>query len=107
MAVVWVGYDENLSTGFTGSSGALPVWARLMAGLGTTSWNAPMPEALAETWIEYPTGLQVEAGCSADSAPIAVPVGTQIPMKPGCGPESRGIGEIVKRAGEWLRDIMH
>jgi penicillin-binding protein 1B len=107
MAVVWVGYDENLSTGFTGSSGALPVWARLMAGLGTTSWNAPMPEALAETWIEYPTGLQVEAGCSADAAPIAVPVGTQIPMKPGCGPESRGIGEIVKRAGEWLRDIMH
>jgi penicillin-binding protein 1B len=107
MAVVWVGYDENLSTGFTGSSGALPVWARLMAGLGTTSWNAPMPEALAETWIEYPTGLQVEAGCSADAAPIAVPVGTQIPMKPGCGPESHGIGEIVKRAGEWLRDIMH
>jgi penicillin-binding protein 1B len=107
MAVVWVGYDENLSTGFTGSSGALPVWARLMAGLGTTSWNAPMPEALAETWIEYPTGLQVEAGCSADAAPIAVPVGTQIPMKAGCGPESHGIGEIVKRAGEWLRDIMH
>jgi penicillin-binding protein 1B len=107
VAVVWVGYDDNLPTGFTGSSGALPVWARLMAGLGTTSWNAPMPEALAETWIEYPTGLQVEAGCSSDAAPIAVPVGTQIPMKPGCGPESHGIGEIVKRAGEWLRDIMH
>jgi penicillin-binding protein 1B len=107
MAIVWVGYDENLSTGFTGSSGALPVWARLMAGLGTTSWNAPMPEALAETWIEYPTGLQVEAGCSADAAPIAVPVGTQIPMKPGCGSQGTGIAEIVKRAGEWLRDIMH
>jgi penicillin-binding protein 1B len=107
MAVVWVGYDDNLPTGFTGSSGALPVWARLMAGLGTTSWNAPMPESLAETWIEYPTGLQVEAGCSADAAPIAVPVGTQIPMKPGCGSQGNGIAEIVKRAGEWLRDIMH
>jgi penicillin-binding protein 1B len=108
MAVVWVGYDDNLPTGFTGSSGALPVWARLMAGLGTTSWNVPMPESLAETWIDYPTGLQVEAGCSStESAPIAVPVGTQIPLKPGCGPESRGIGEFVKRAGEWLRDIMH
>jgi penicillin-binding protein 1B len=107
MAVVWVGYDDNLPTGFTGSSGALPVWARLMAGLGTTSWNAPMPESLAETWIEYPTGLQVEAGCSADAAPIAVPVGTQIPMKPGCGSQGSGIAEIVRRAGEWLRDIMH
>jgi penicillin-binding protein 1B len=107
MAVVWVGYDDNLPTGFTGSSGALPVWARLMGGLGTTSWNAPMPEALAETWIEYPTGLQVQAGCSTDAAPIAVPVGTQIPMKPGCGSQGNGVAEIVKRAGEWLRDIMH
>jgi hypothetical protein len=78
-----------------------------MAGLGTTSWNAPLPEALAETWIDYPTGLQVQAGCSTDAVPIAVPVGTQIPMKPGCGSESSGLGEIVKRAGEWLRDIMH
>lgn len=108
MAVVWVGYDDNLPTGFTGSSGALPVWARLMAGLGTTSWNVPMPEDLAETWIDYPTGLQVDASCSsADSTPIAVPVGTQIPLKPGCGAQSSGVGEIVKRAGEWLRDIMH
>jgi len=107
MVVVWVGYDDNLPTGFTGSSGALPVWARLMAGLGTTSWNAPMPESLAETWIEYPTGLQVEAGCAADAAPIAVPVGTQIAMKPGCGSQGSAIAEIVKRAGEWLRDIMH
>jgi penicillin-binding protein 1B len=111
MTVVWVGYDDNLPTGFTGSSGALPVWARLMAGLGTTSWNAPLPESLAETWIDYSTGLQVQAGCSsADSTPIAVPVGTQIPLKPGCAAQSNGtsgIGEIVKRAGEWLRDIMH
>jgi penicillin-binding protein 1B len=107
MAVVWVGYDDNLPTGFTGASGALPVWARLMAGLGTTSWNTPMPETLAETWIDYPTGFQVEAGCSADAAPIAVPVGTQIPMKPGCGSQGTGVAEIVKRAGEWLRDIMH
>jgi penicillin-binding protein 1B len=111
MTVVWVGYDDNLPTGFTGSSGALPVWARVMAGIGTTSWSAPLPESLAETWIDFSTGLQVEAGCSStDSTPIAVPVGTQIPLKPGCDGQnngSSGIGEIVKRAGEWLRDIMH
>jgi penicillin-binding protein 1B len=105
LVIVWVGYDNNQPTGFTGSSGALPVWARLMARLGTTSWNAPMPESLAETWIDYPTGAQVEAGCTDDAVPIAVPVGTQLPMKPGCG--ASGIDTIVKRAGEWLRDIMH
>jgi len=108
MAVVWVGYDDNLPTGFTGSSGALPVWARLMAGLGTTSWTVPMPESLAEAWIDYPSGMMVDASCAnTDSTPIAVPVGTQIPLKAGCGQQGNGLGEIVKRAGEWLRDIMH
>lgn len=107
VVVVWVGYDQNYPTGFTGSIGALPVWARVMAGVGTTSWNTPMPESLAESWIDYPTGYQVNANCSADAAPVAVPVGTEIPMKPGCGEQNNGIGEIVKRAGEWLRDIMH
>lgn len=105
LAIVWVGYDNNLPTGLTGSSAALPVWARLMAGLGTSSWSAPMPDSLAETWIDYPTGMLVDATCAEDAVPIAVPVGTQLPMKPGCG--ATGLDSIVKRAGEWLRDIMH
>ena len=105
LAVVWVGYDDNLSTGFTGSSGALPVWARLMAGLGTTSWDAPMPESLAETWIEYTSGLRVEKGCSGDAVPIAVPVGTQLPTKPGCN--GNPVESMVERAGEWIRELIH
>ena len=105
LAVVWVGYDDNLPTGFTGGSGALPVWARLMAGLSTTSWDAPMPESLAETWIDYDTGLRVDKDCSnTDSVPIAVPVGTQLPLKPDCG---NRLQSIVERAGEWIRDLMH
>jgi len=106
LAVVWVGYDDNLPTGFTGSSGALPIWARLMAGLGTTSWEAPMPESLAETWIDYGSGLRVDKSCSdQNSVPIAVPVGTELPLKPNCG--SNSLQSIVERAGEWIRDLMH
>ena len=105
LAVVWVGYDDNLPTGFTGGSGALPVWSRLMAGLATTSWDAPMPETLAETWIDYDTGLRVDKDCSNnDSVPIAVPVGTELPLKPDCG---NRLQSIVERAGEWIRDLMH
>jgi len=107
LAVVWVGYDDNMPTGFTGSSGALPIWARLMAGLGTTSWDAPMPESLAETWIDYSSGLRVDKGCPTDNAvPIAVPVGTELPVKPGCGPNGNSMQSIVERAGEWIRDLM-
>jgi penicillin-binding protein 1B len=106
LAVVWVGYDDNLPTGFTGSSGALPIWSRLMASLGTTSWEAPMPESLAETWIDYSSGLRVDKSCSdQNSVPIAVPVGTELPLKPNCG--SNSLQSIVERAGEWIRDLMH
>ncbi len=106
LAVVWVGYDDNSSTGLTGSAAALPVWARLMAGLNTRSWDVPMPETLAQIWVDYSTGLQVDADCSADAVPIAVPVGTQVPMQPGCGNAST-LESIVRRAGEWLRDMIH
>ena len=85
VAVVWVGYDNDQPTGFTGSAGALPVWAHLMGSLGTTSWNAPLPESLAEVQIEYPTGLRVVPGCAEDIVAVAVPAGTELPAKPGCG----------------------
>ena len=106
LAVVWVGYDDNLPTGFTGSSGALPIWARMMAGLGTTSWDAPMPESLAEAWIDYGSGLRVDKDCpDKDAVPIAVPVGIELPINPVC-PGSK-VPSIIERAGEWIRDLMH
>ncbi len=107
VVVVWVGYDDDLPTGLTGSAGALPVWTRIMAGLEETSWDAPMPESLAEAWIDYPTGQKVEKGCSEDAVPIAVPVGTELPVKPGCTQQPNSLQSIVERAGEWLRDMMH
>ena len=107
VVVVWVGYDDDLPTGLTGSAGALPVWTRIMAGLEETSWDAPMPESLAEAWIDYPTGLKVEKGCTEDAVPIAVPVGTELPVKAGCSQQPNSMQSIVERAGEWLRDMMH
>ncbi|MFO7276461.1 MAG: penicillin-binding protein 1B [Pseudomonadota bacterium] len=104
LAVVWVGYDDNRPTGLTGSAGALAIWSRVMAGLDTTPWMAPLPESLTEVWIEYSTGLRVEPGCSDEMISIAVAPGSEPPWKPGC---RRGDLEgIVERAGRWLRDII-
>ena len=64
LAVVWVGYDDNRPTEFTGSSGALQVWSRLMAGLNTSSRSAPLPENLAQIDVEYPTGLRASRRCA-------------------------------------------
>jgi len=109
LAVVWVGYDDNDPTGFTGSAGALPVWAHVMAGLGTNSWDAPLPDNLAEVQIEYPTGLRVVPGCSDDIVAVAVPAEAALPAKPGCSfPDNANpLTTILDRAQQWLRGRMH
>jgi len=108
LVVVWVGYDNDDPTGLTGSTGALPVWARIMAHLDGSSWNAPMPESLAEVRIEYPTGLRVVPGCTQDIVAVVVPGGTQRPARPGCGfPDTPPPGvprsePLLQRAQQWL-----
>ena len=109
LAIVWVGYDDNEPTGFTGSVGALPVWAHIMAGLGTNSWAAPMPENLADVHIDYASGLRVVPGCAEDIVAIAVPGDARLPAKPGCGfPEDTGpLTTIIERAQQWLHSATH
>ncbi|MBL8268193.1 penicillin-binding protein 1B [Steroidobacter sp.] len=103
LAVVWIGHDDNTSTGLTGSSGSLAVWSRLMANLGTTSWSAPLPESLEETWIEFPTGLGARPDCGEQPIAIAVPKGTQLPMQPSCS--TNVFGEFGEKAKEWWRGV--
>jgi penicillin-binding protein 1B len=112
LAVVWIGYDDDRVTGFTGSTGALGVWAHLMASLGTSSWSAPMPESLKEIEIDYPTGLRAEAGCSDDVISVAVPPETDPPLKAGCPAAAGSAGRstvenVLERAGRWLHDVTH
>jgi penicillin-binding protein 1B len=103
VAVVWVGYDDNRPTGFTGSSGALTVWSRLMANLETTPRNAVLPDSLVSVPIEFTTGLRASPDCTEDLVTVTVPVGAEPPWKPGC---AEGMTSIVERAGEWLRDMI-
>lgn len=104
VVVVWLGYDDNEITRFSGSSGALPVWTQTMAGLDGISWDQPLPEGLRETQIEFATGLGINASCGDFSAlTVAVPYAAEIPLKEGCTPEGTSIGE---RATDWLRGII-
>src|SRR6266581_3069121 len=45
LAVVWVGYDDNRTTGLTGAAGALPVWADTMASLKPVSFEPIAPDS--------------------------------------------------------------
>jgi penicillin-binding protein 1B len=130
LTVVWIGYDDDRVTGFTGSTGALPIWARLMASIGTSSWNAPIPESLKQVTIDYASGLRAQPQCSSDLVNIVVPLTSDPPLKPECGGSelavqypaaARGGGQaaargdgsgnqepsLLERAGQWLRELFH
>jgi penicillin-binding protein 1B len=102
LAVVWVGYDDNRPTGFTGAAAALAIWAHVLADLHTTSWTGAMPESLTDVSIDYLTGLQLEGNCTDPNAVhIAVPISSQLPKDPNCAAPN-----AVERLGERLRAII-
>ena len=105
LAVAWVGYDDNRITGLTGASGALPVWADAIGSLKPTSFEPVPPESVEDRWIEYATGLETTPACSADAVAVAVPRGTVLPRKPGCGGT---LGETTTdKLKTWLKNIVH
>lgn len=69
LAVVWLGHDDNRSTGLSGGSGALPVWTELMARLEPVSLAMAPPEDVEWHWADRPSGL-----LSAENCPEALQV---------------------------------
>ena len=55
-----------------------------MASLDTSPLRLVMPDDLEEMSIEFPTGLRADTSCAADVVWVAVPRGTELPVKPEC-----------------------
>jgi len=62
---VWVGYDDNQPTGFSGSSGALPVWANAMQTWLGDGWDASfdVPPGIVFRSIDPLTGDMANSTC--------------------------------------------
>lgn len=64
LAVTWLGYDDNASTTFTGSTGALPIWTQFMRSASRQPL-ALMPSASIEMrWIDLANGQNVRRSCA-------------------------------------------
>ncbi|SMC21312.1 penicillin-binding protein 1B [Desulfacinum hydrothermale DSM 13146] len=65
LALVWVGFDDNRPTRLTGSSGALPLWARFMTRI--RPWlhpqDFPVPPGVVERTICLDSGDLAVQGC--------------------------------------------
>ena len=100
LGVVWIGRDDNQSTGLTGSSGALRVWGDLFAGFNNSGQVPVAVENIEYHWIEPKTGLLADAGC---------PDAVQLPFITGSAPE--GIASCVQKKGvltapvDWFKEL--
>lgn len=55
LAVVWLGNDDNTSTGLTGASGALEVWGEIMRALHPQPLDLVEPEGIEWQWLKPAT----------------------------------------------------
>jgi penicillin-binding protein 1B len=86
LIVVWMGHDDNASTGLTGTTGALQAWARLMASIDTSSFEPLLPEDVEDRWIDYYSGLETSPYCSPYAVSLPFRVGEQLIASATCPP---------------------
>lgn len=101
VAVVWVGRDDNRSTGLTGASGALPIWADTLSAIPTRPLERPQPEAIEWAVIDPVTGLRGEGCPDARKLPFisgSVPSGTAR-----C---ARKVFEPIEPSLNWFRRLL-
>lgn len=65
VAVVWVGRDDNQSTGLTGSSGAMTVWGELMKNIQPEPLDPAMPDNVEMVNVGPVSGLRYDTGCKS------------------------------------------
>jgi penicillin-binding protein 1B len=100
LGVVWIGRDDNQSTGLTGSSGALRIWRDLFMQFRHPGAIQMAVENVEYQWIDPETGLLADADC---------PDAVQLPFITGSAPEEKA--PCVKRKKslsapvDWFREL--
>ena len=63
VGIVWLGRDDNKSTGLTGAGGAMRVWQKLFSQLRLREWPDTPPPDVSYVSVNKLTGFQTEPEC--------------------------------------------
>lgn len=99
VVVVWVGADDNRPTGLTGASGALRIWADLLARFDDSALVIDGNGTLEQVWVDYATGMAANPQCAPGAVRLPLPRGTRLPPLPGCDLPDEGTPR------GWLREL--
>ena len=98
MSVVWLGKDDNSSTGLTGSSGALRVWADIFKTRSKVAIQNIPPQDIQISWVDKDSGVGSQESCAnAIALPFIKGTAPDIEMRCDSG---------VKRVIGWFRNIL-
>ncbi|MBU0944089.1 MAG: penicillin-binding protein 1B [Proteobacteria bacterium] len=100
VAVAWVGRDDNTSTGLTGSTGALKVWAATMSGIGTSPLQAQRPDNIDWYYTDLSAGKILSQKCGNDEGSLLPFIhGGLLPEASSCNKqqEEDGFGQKLQR----------
>jgi len=64
LAVVWMGRDDNKSTGLSGATGALKAWLAFMAETSHVPMSFDAPAGVNYVWVNEQTGLVTGENCA-------------------------------------------
>ena len=105
LVVVWVGRDDNGSTGLSGATGALTIFRSLMEALSPRAPGFEVPSAVDLLRIDPRSGGVVKGSC-AGSRKIPF-VEAEQPGRTRCGAAP---GEVLRPSsgvGGWLRNLLN
>lgn len=102
VGVVWLGTDDNTSTGLTGSSGALRLWGDIFTELNTSSLVLEQSDKVETHWIDAESGLLSSESC-ANSMYLAYLAGTAPEESGPC--QRSGVRQQINKTVEWFKKI--
>jgi penicillin-binding protein 1B len=65
LIVVWLGRDDNQSTGLSGASGALKVWGDIMKAINSEPLRLSLPAGVELASVDPQTQMRMEPSCPA------------------------------------------
>jgi penicillin-binding protein 1B len=101
LAVVWIGRDDNGTTGLTGASGAMRVFAQIMKQVSAQALRLAPPDGVEWVWVDA-QGLRSAEGC-AEAVPLPFVTGSAPQQRGACGaPPATPLENTL----DWFKGLM-